>query len=63
LEKKFCPFIGALCRDDCVFKYHNVAGPGGKAYNCLIAIKLNDINEYQHDDLSSILDAIEKKKP
>ncbi len=53
MEKKFCPFINGICRDDCVFKYHKVANQTG-IHDCLIAIKLTDINEMQHDDLSAI---------
>ncbi len=58
MEKKFCPFIKELCREDCTF-YHGNVLTEGKIYNCLIAIKLSDINELQHDDLMSILDEIE----
>ena len=60
MEKKFCPFVKTLCRDDCVFKTRNVAGNHGEIFNCLIALKLNDINEMQHDDLSAIWSLLKK---
>jgi hypothetical protein len=59
VEKKLCPFIKDLCRDDCVFKTHNVAC-GHDIYNCLIAVKLSDINEAQHDDLAAIWNEVKK---
>ena len=58
-QNTFCPFIKDNCRNDCVFKYHNVAY-SNKIYNCLIAIKLSDINDMQHDDLSAIWNEVKK---
>ena len=55
IEKKYCPFINGLCRDDCVFKCCIVVTDEGALYNCLIAIKLIDISGMQHDDLMMIL--------
>ena len=60
MEKKYCPFINGICRNDCVFKTRNVAAPHGAVYNCLIAVKLTDINEMQHDDLSAIWSLLKK---
>ena len=59
LDKKFCPFVKDLCRDDCVFKTRNVASPDG-VHNCLIAVKLSDINDMQHDDLVAIWNEVKK---
>lgn len=59
MEKKFCPFIPGMCRDDCAFKHHKTMGPDG-LQDCLIAIKLSAINEMQHDDLIEICHAIKK---
>lgn len=53
IEKTFCPFTNAHCRDDCVFKYHNVGTINGVS-NCLISVKLMDINADQQDQLSEI---------
>ncbi|GAA0121740.1 hypothetical protein UT300018_10560 [Clostridium faecium] len=55
MEKKYCPFIKDVCRDDCVFKYHNVACPSGKVQSCLIAVQLYGINDMQRDQLENIL--------
>jgi len=60
-NKNFCPFIKDICRNDCVFKHNNVALPNGNVSNCLIAIKLTDINEMQHDDITDILNEITKR--
>lgn len=60
MEKKFCPFIKGLCRDDCVFKTHYVASNNGEIYNCLIAVKLSEINEMQHDDFAAIWNLLKK---
>lgn len=51
--KNHCPFINGSCRDDCVFKCNNVASGRG-IYSCLIAVKLDDINEHQSDQLNEI---------
>lgn len=59
-DNKYCPFIKGTCRDDCVFKCYDFAAPGNKIYNCLIAIKLSDINEMQHNDLTDIWNAVKK---
>lgn len=59
MEKKFCPFIQRHCVDDCVFKYHKVANENG-IYDCLIAIKLSDINGMQHDDFAAIWNLLKK---
>lgn len=60
MSNKFCPFIKSECREDCVFKYHKVAS-GNKVYDCLIAIKLSDINDMQHDDLAAIWNALRER--
>jgi len=59
-NKNFCPFIQNICRSNCVFRYDNVALPNGNVSSCLIAIKLADINEMQHDDISAILNEVKK---
>jgi hypothetical protein len=59
VDKKYCPFINGPCRNDCVFKTNGVA-VRDTIYSCLIAIKLNDINEMQHDDLSEIWNLLRK---
>lgn len=60
MDKKYCPFVNGLCRDDCVFKCHYVATSDGVVYNCLIAVKLTDINGMQHDDLTAIWSLLKK---
>lgn len=60
VNKNFCPFIKGVCRSDCVFKCHNVALPDGDTSNCLIVIKLTDINEMQHDDITAIWNEVKK---
>lgn len=59
MDKKFCPFINGLCRDDCVFKWRNVA-IDRRISNCLIAVKLSEISDIQHDVLSEILQEVKK---
>jgi len=53
----FCPFIKGDCRDDCTFRCRNTTTSQG-ATTCLIASKLDAINEFQHDDLMEIQDKI-----
>lgn len=60
MKNNFCPFIKGSCRNDCVFRCNNVA-VGDKVLNCLLAIKLFDINEYQHDDLTEIINTLKNK--
>lgn len=59
MNKNFCPFIKDKCRDDCVFHCDLVATERG-IYSCLLAIKLQDINGYEHDDLTEILHSIDR---
>lgn len=59
-KKTFCPFIKDICRADCVFKHHNVSC-GSNVSDCLIAVKLFDINERQDDVLQEILKATQSK--
>lgn len=49
----FCPFIKDSCRKDCVF-FRKLAISGGDVTNCLIAGKLDAINDYQSDQLTEI---------
>jgi len=60
LENKFCPFIHGPCRSDCVFKTNSVMTNRNEVHNCIIAIKLSDINEMQHDDLTDIWSLLKK---
>jgi hypothetical protein len=53
----FCPFIHGPCRDDCVFKANKML-VRREYYDCLIAIKLCDINEFEHDDLVHLADCV-----
>ena len=55
--KDFCPFIKGKCNDDCVFKCANTATEHGIS-DCLLAVKLDAINEYQTDQLSEIENAV-----
>jgi len=59
LSGDFCPFVKGQCRSDCVFKTQTTAC-GNLISSCLIAVKLSAINEFQHDDLNEIIQAIEK---
>lgn len=61
MDKKFCPFVNGQCRDDCVFRCGNVL-IGRDLVNCLIAVKISDINELQSDELDLILKALESRK-
>lgn len=56
--EKFCPFIHAACRRDCKFRCSSTDLPQGAA-TCLIASKLDKINEIQHDDFKDILDKMD----
>ena len=63
MDPNFCPFANAMCRKDCVlYKDIMVADPCGKASHCWLSIKIKDINEYQHDDLTLILNTMKSKK-
>ena len=57
--KTFCPLIKGECREDYVLHCHSTATPKGVS-NCLLAIKLQDINGNEHDDLTEILHTISK---
>lgn len=50
--KNHCPFINNTCREDCIFRTKSKIATGDGIFNCLIAAKLSDINEYQSDQLS-----------
>lgn len=56
----FCPFINGQCRPDCKFKSHNTTISSGesKISDCLIVIKLDEINGYQYDQLTDISNAM-----
>lgn len=58
--EKFCPFIKDTCREDCTFRCRNVTTSQGIT-TCLIASKLDCINEMMSDQLTSIEQAIESK--
>lgn len=53
MDKMFCPFINGECRSDCMFRANKTATKAGTSC-CTIAIKLSDINEDQHDQLTEI---------
>jgi len=55
----YCPFANGLCHNDCVFKINKTSTTHGIS-DCLIAVKLDDINGYQHDDLTEIISATSK---
>jgi len=59
-NKNFCPFIKETCRDDCMFRCRNVTASQGPI-TCLIASKLDAINEMTSDQLTSIEHLIESK--
>ena len=53
----FCPFLKDLCENSCVFKVHNTATSYGIS-TCLIAIKLDSINDQQSMQLDDIISRI-----
>lgn len=53
LETKYCPFVNGNCRSDCTFKTVNTSASHG-ILSCLIAIKLDQINEFQSDQLTEL---------
>ncbi len=55
----FCPFLNGECRNDCAFKTRNTATTFGTS-SCLIAVKLDCINEHQADQLTEITQSIAK---
>lgn len=59
-EKNFCPFIKGECRTDCTFRCSKVLISQGIT-TCLIASKLDCINEMISDQLTSIENLIESK--
>lgn len=61
MDKKFCPFIKDLCRDDCTFHSHNTA-IGNSVHDCLIAIKLEGINDMEYDQLENIYKEVSTKE-
>jgi|GEM_PF-1093463 len=60
-NNRFCPFINSECRSDCMFFTHNTATSRGVT-KCLLAIGMDAVNRYQHDDLQNITEAIKAKK-
>ena len=54
-----CPFINSECRSDCVFKTRRTSTTFGTS-SCLIAIKLDSINDAQMDQLTEISQSIAK---
>lgn len=61
MENNFCPFVNGTCKANCVFKTHSTSTSRGLS-ECLIAIKLDDINGYQHDQLTEIKQKIAEQK-
>ncbi len=60
-KKSFCPFINGSCRNDCMFNYNaQVAVGHGSTVCCSLAIQASNSNEMQHDQLSEIINLIEK---
>lgn len=53
----FCPFINGSCNNACVFKVHNTSTSYGIS-TCLIAIKLDSINDHQSMQLDDIISRI-----
>lgn len=54
---KFCPFIKAECREDCIFRVGLCSTANGTSA-CQIFIKLDCINEAQADQLTEIKNVI-----
>lgn len=50
--EKFCPFIRDICRNDCVFRCGKSVSQG--ITTCLIAAKLDKMNDNQHNDLVEV---------
>lgn len=59
---KYCPFVNGDCKDNCVFKTFNTVISHSETKSCLIAIKLDDINGYQQDQLTEIEHDLSKKR-
>lgn len=57
--KTYCPFLKDDCHEGCVFRTHTTATADG-LYNCLIAIKLSGINDSQSDQLSELLNTVQR---
>lgn len=55
-ENNFCPFLNGVCNEKCVF-YRKIARAmyDHSTSHCLVFIKLSDINEMQHDDLTELI--------
>ena len=60
MEKKFCPFVNGICRDDCVFKKKDLFIRDEGVYSCLIATRLLRTNDILHNDLTAILELLNK---
>lgn len=58
----FCPFVNGTCKSNCMFHAKSMIATPNGITSCLIAAKLEEINEYQHDDLNDIRRAIEEKQ-
>ena len=59
----FCPFINGDCRKDCTFHCHKVAGTELSGITeCLIASKLDSVNDTQTDQLSEIIRLLSESK-
>jgi len=50
---KFCPFVNGSCRSDCTFKINTTATEHGMS-GCLIAVKLEGVNENQSNQLMQL---------
>jgi len=61
MNNNFCPFVNGTCKANCVFKTHSTSTTRGTS-TCLIAIKLDDINGYQSDQMTEIFHEIKKGK-
>lgn len=48
----YCPFVNGICRNDCKLKAHNTSITDG-INDCLIAISLDNVNEYMKEKLKS----------
>ena len=61
-KKSFCPFINGSCRSDCMFHYNTqVAVNHGSTVSCALAIQAHFANEMQSDQLSEIVNLLEKR--
>ena len=55
-----CPFLNEPCREECMFHCNHLISTTHVGLSpCLIAVKLDQINEYNHDDLVNVVAAIE----